>query len=99
MSLFYDLIIDENYPAVNHAFNRCNQFLNSKKRRWIAPLDQKTSIFNCNAGLQRPAFSYTDAAYRIRPVQHGKVMENRETEKKDLNENEMEQAAGGFEYE
>ena len=26
-------------------------------------------------------------------------MENRETEKKVLNENEMEQAAGGFEYE
>ena len=26
-------------------------------------------------------------------------MENRETEKKMLNENEMEQAAGGFEYE
>ena len=26
-------------------------------------------------------------------------MENRETEKKTLNENEMEQAAGGFEYE
>ena len=32
MSLFYDLIIAENYPAVNHAFNRCNQFLNSKKK-------------------------------------------------------------------